>query len=1541
MQRAKTSLLTFFLVPVLIFASPVDDQPYQQKNFATRLVGADPGGLTIDFELEELTLVPIVYQNQQFVSIELSGGGWLEELGAPDLPIASRLVAIPDLSDIQVQLLDAQYTTQQDLDLFPVQTGDFWEHPEPAYFQLDESIYQQDAFYPEQLLQLGEPAIMRDYRVARLTFQPVQYNPVTRELRVYHSLRVRVTFAGTNTINQKTRHHSRPSSALRALYHDLIINIDQVEEANPTLRDIFDEPAYPGTYLIVYPNVAETYLEPLIEWKRRKGHVVNLANTADIGTSYTQIKNYVQDAYDDWDDPPEYLLLIGDASGSYSVAASDGQGDHQYSRLEGGDILADMVVGRFSVASATQLQTVVAKTLKYESDPYLTETDWLVHGTVIAGSSISGLSTIQTNQQAKYRLLEAGYTLVDTCFYNSGCNPPTMITQTMNEGISFLNYRGWIGMEGWSNTQVNQLNNGWMTPIVIIPTCSTGGWVGGESFTEGFFRAGSPTLGKGGVASVGLATSATHTRYNNTLCVGVWGGMFDWNLRAFGTAVFRGKYELYLTFPNNAGDVSNFCSWFNEMGDPGLEIRYGIPDALEAEFPAGITTGATSLPVLVTRNGLPLPNALVTLFREEAVFERAFTDAAGTVLLPVPSDMDPGEMMVTASYFNTVPLLGTCQIVTSDTYLSVTGFSIDDSAGDNAGDVNPFEIIAFPVNLENTGTATTLTGIELTATVDAAWGQLNVASQTADDLAPGETGTTNGGFVIALAADLVDGFRVPIELTLSCDQGSFEALVLLPVMAPLLELVQFQLLEGTIEPGQTATIAAQLRNIGSKTLTGAIGTLLLDGPLVTSSDSLGSWSEILPGGTGSNTLDPFTIIIDEATVVGYPAMGAIDWFSTTGIESSCPIERIIGNPGPGDPTGPDTYGYWAVESQDAGYVTAPQYEWLEIAGSAGGDGTAANLSDGGEEQDDAIRIPLPFNFVYYGIEYDSLTICSNGYLAFGYNTTWFNNGRNQPLPNPQGARNMIAPMWDDLHFGSGDAWYYYDSDLHRFIVEWYEARNWNNDDNTFQVILHDPAHYPTATGDGSFVFQYNEFHDSAGGVPGWDNPYCTIGIENNNATDGLTLSYWSNLANTMHTVNASSAIYFTTNPSGLVGDPHLVLNQFEFDLIMTPDSTLVTDLVIGNSGDAALSYLISIENLDSRDYGGDEYGYTWMDSDEGAGPVYSWLDITGQGQDIVFPDHDASTLPLELGFEMSLYGERFSQLRINANGFISFTDTCGGIYCWYNQTLPDPDVPLNMIAGYWDDLRPEENETGFCYFYTNEVDSAVISFIEVPHANPALQQGPFTFQMILRANGEITFQYGSMGGCTFGTVGIQNYDGFQGLNLVYNDTYIHDDMAIRFTAPFWLSVDNISGIVPAWAERDIQITIDPAGASLQNGTYHGMIRLETNDVEYELVEIPVTLHVWPEAVEATVEPAAFYLKQNYPNPFNPTTMVEFGLEHPGEVRLSLYNVRGQLVTVVAEGSMVAGRHTLTVDASNLGAGVYFYRLQADKRELTRKMLLVK
>jgi len=837
---------------------------------------------------------------------------------------------------------------------------------------------------------------------------------VTQELRVYNFLRLRVEFHGSNPINQKTHHHPQPSTVMRSLYEGMIVNFEQAEADAPARGDIFDEPALPGTYLIIYPTAAEEYLDPFIEWKRRKGHIVHLACTADIGGSYNQIKNYVQDAYDDWETPPEYLLMIGDSGGTYGVAAGDSYGDHPYSRLEGVDILADIVVGRFSVTTATQLQTVINKTIKYESDPHLIDPDWLESATVIAGSSISGISTIQTNQQVKQRLLQAGYTEVDTCFYDSGCNPPAMITSTMNEGISFLNYRGWIGMEGWSNELCNQLNNGWMMPLVTIPTCATGTWVGTNttSFTEGFLRAGSPTLGKGGVAAVGLATAGTHTRYNNTICMGVYGGIFDWGLQAFGTAIFRGKYELYLSFPNNAGDVSNFCSWFNEMGDPGLEVRYGVPDQLQAAFPEIVTQGASFLPITVTTSaGTPATGALVTLYREEEIFERRLVDADGTALLPLPADCETGAVMVTASLFNTVPMLGECQISTGDAYPSVTGFEIDDSAGDNAGDVNPGETIAFPVTLANSGSTTTLTGLTLTATVAPQYGELTVSSQTAPDLAPGATGSTDGDFVIDVAATLTDGTLVPIQLQVNCDQGDFAGLIELPVMAPMLEMVEIQVVSGSLEPGAVAAIAVELLNNGSKTLTGGTGILLLSSPFLTVTDSLGAWNGIPPGDSGSNNFNTFTVEVDAITVVGYPITGTIEWESDSGIRGTTEVSGIVGNPGTDDPTGPDNYGYWAVENQDNGYTTAPVYEWLEIVDLPGA--VEVGLNDHGVEQDDAERVPLPFNFVYYGVEFDSVTICSNGYIAFGYNTTWFNNGRNQPLPNPQGARNMVAPMWDD------------------------------------------------------------------------------------------------------------------------------------------------------------------------------------------------------------------------------------------------------------------------------------------------------------------------------------------------------------------------------------------------------------------------------------------------------------------------------------------------------------------------------------------------
>ncbi len=75
-------------------------------------------------------------------------------------------------------------------------------------------------------------------------------------------------------------------------------------------------------------------------------------------------------------------------------------------------------------------------------------------------------------------------------------------------------------------------------------------------------------------------------------------------------------------------------------------------------------------------------------------------------------------------------------------------------------------------------------------------------------------------------------------------------------------------------------------------------------------------------------------------------------------------------------------------------------------------------------------------------------------------------------------------------------------------------------------------------------------------------------------------------------------------------------------------------------------------------------------------------------------------------------------------------------------------------------------------------------------------------------------------------------------------------------------------------------------------------------------------------------PTRWELWQNYPNPFNPTTTIGFALPWPSEVRLEVYNVAGQRVATLMDGTVAAGCHAVAFDGGMLAGGVYFYRLAA-------------
>ena len=85
---------------------------------------------------------------------------------------------------------------------------------------------------------------------------------------------------------------------------------------------------------------------------------------------------------------------------------------------------------------------------------------------------------------------------------------------------------------------------------------------------------------------------------------------------------------------------------------------------------------------------------------------------------------------------------------------------------------------------------------------------------------------------------------------------------------------------------------------------------------------------------------------------------------------------------------------------------------------------------------------------------------------------------------------------------------------------------------------------------------------------------------------------------------------------------------------------------------------------------------------------------------------------------------------------------------------------------------------------------------------------------------------------------------------------------------------------------------------------------------------------------------------NYPNPFNPTTTIKFSTEKQGNVSIDVYNIRGQKVVTLLNGTLEAGEHSVVwsgFDESgrSVGSGVYFYHMRKDDFSEMKRMVLMK
>ena len=159
-----------------------------------------------------------------------------------------------------------------------------------------------------------------------------------------------------------------------------------------------------------------------------------------------------------------------------------------------------------------------------------------------------------------------------------------------------------------------------------------------------------------------------------------------------------------------------------------------------------------------------------------------------------------------------------------------------------------------------------------------------------------------------------------------------------------------------------------------------------------------------------------------------------------------------------------------------------------------------------------------------------------------------------------------------------------------------------------------------------------------------------------------------------------------------------------------------------------------------------------------------------------------------------------------------------------------------------------------------------------------------------------------------------------------------------------VSGDYLNGSVPPGMYELVVTPYDAAGREGVNMVLRATVtdgsNSNGNKAEFATLPLPANEAVILSDESADI-PAEFSLHKNYPNPFNPTTVIGYSVPQASHVELVVFNLLGQRVQTLISGTVQAGSHQVSMDATDLPSGIYLYRLITPTGTQTRKMILAK
>ncbi len=1140
-KRILMSILFLLLCSILLGRITNDSfQTITQSNGDLDIIFSCP-----DYKLEKVTL-----NNKVYDKIVVENTEYMIEEGNPELPFFSATFAVPVNSSPTLNRVEKAKTTMLQCNtIVPCQSLE----EKQTEFIINNQMYNQNSFYPETLAKVSDVQTIRDYQIINLNVFPFRYNPKLQQLEINNEIRLNIK-SNANSLNPNYQVNQYISHSFEPIYENLINNFDQVR--NPYA--LYQQPSI----LIIRPNnsTVATALGSLVTWKKQLGFNVTMVSTSETGTTATSIKNYIQNFYNTAVNKPEYIILVGDVTGTLLIPTNSkiynswswsgtGIGDYPYTHLSGSDYLGDAFIGRLSINSTSELNVLLAKIFYYEKTPTTGGTGWFNNNLLVGDTDPSGESCVSTNRYIKDITKAYDSNHQYTELYGPQPSASSMQT-TASNGCLFFNYRGYIHMSDFTTSNISALNNVRKLFYAVWITCDTGKFSSTsdgspDCRTERAIKLGSTTNPSGAIVAIGMSTSHTLTPYNNLMAASTFNGLFTGKMVDMGQAQLFSKLKLVQVYSNFSNAAHDLAHWNNLMGDPTVRLFKTVPKNITLTAPTQISVGENSITVQAQDNNQPLSNVTVSIKASDNTCYLGTTDENGYATIIIPNDLT-GSVSLTASKPDYIPTINTVTVSTVGVVgMASTSYS-DQQSGNNNNQINSGEIINLSSSFKNYSSST-ISNIHVVLQSMSDQVQIIDSTLTISQLLGNGT-SQSSPFSFKVKENCQNNEIIGLRYKIISGGNTWYSHLSYQVYGVDANIVSYNIVGGTsttCQIGQNNNINIKINNIGQVDLSSIQAILRPTSNYILMTDSLGSYGTVLQNSQASNTSDPFSFTVNSSVYPGMQLTADLILYNTYGTIKVIPVIFNTSTATVTNPSGPDNFGYMIFDQQDTSYPEAPVYQWEEITTV----GANTGLTDSGDDGDQVTVKTLPFSFKYYGIDYNTITIGTNGWFCFG--TTAQTGMRNMPLPGLNCPTSLVAVFWSDLTFnGTGAGVYtYYNSTNHSYVIQWNNAAHYQNGSYsatfTFEAILYDSQYQIGNPIDNPMKFQYKTYNQGFLGDGERPNNYFTVGVQNENATDGYTYVYNNVYPSSALAISAQKALFVTTlrNASFLSLPSSLVIRE--------------------------------------------------------------------------------------------------------------------------------------------------------------------------------------------------------------------------------------------------------------------------------------------------------------------------------------------------------------------------------------------------------------